>query len=317
MSPLILSLIQISLVLSLAPMSVGGVRWFKARLQGRHGAVPWLPYITYANLLKKENVISSTGSWMLHVTPYAVLGSNIFLALVLPLVSVGGSLTALSNFIVVAAVLLLSSTFLVMGAFDAGSAFGGLGGSRAITLAALFEPTIILTFIALVLATGSSTLDGVISGQVMVGGLLIQAPYLVLSWFALMLTALAETARYPVDEPGTQLELTMMHEATVFDYSGPYLAMLEYASALKLTVFVLLLANLILPWPILVATSSGLTVFSVILATLLKLLVVMFVIALLESSIARVRLYRIQEFLTSAFFMALGGVSLALLSRLI
>ncbi|MEK7183783.1 MAG: NADH-quinone oxidoreductase subunit H [Patescibacteria group bacterium] len=317
MNPIVLTIIQIVVVLLIAPLSVGLTRFFKARFQGRHGAVPWLPYLTYATMLKKENVISSSGSWMLRATPYAVLGSALFLALVLPLVATGGVLAASSNFIVVAAVLALGSAFLVMGGLDTGSAFGGMGSSREMTIVSLLEPTIILTFAAFALATGSSAVDGMIAGSQMAGELLITAPYLSLSLLALMLVALAENARYPVDDEATHLELTMVREAMILDYSGPYLAMMEYAAALKFTVFALLVANFAMPTPLIMTSSTLLEVLLAIGATFVKLGVVMFAVALLESTIAKMRFYRVQEFLTGAFFMALTGLALALLSQLL
>lgn len=317
MNPIALTIIQTVSILALAPLAIGLVRFFKARFQGRHGAVPWLPYIAYVTLLKKENVISATGSWMLRAVPYAVLGSSVFLAIVLPLVAAGGALAASSNFILVAAIMVLGSAFLVMGGLDTGSAIGGMGSSREMTIISLLEPTIILTFVAFALATGSSTIDGMISGQASAGALLVAAPYLLLSLLALILVALAENARYPIDNPATHLELTMVHEAMVLNYSGPYLAMLEYASALKLTVFALLVMNIILPWPLLMTTSSVADVLMVVLVTIVKLTVAMLAIALLESTVAKVRFYRVQEFLTGAFFMALTGVALALLSQLL
>lgn len=317
MSPVIILIIQLVSVLALAPLSVGLVRWFKARLQGRHGAAPWLPYVTYAVLLKKENLVSSAGSWIVRAAPYAVLGSTIFLVLVLPLTGIGGALSGMSNFLLVGGVLSLGSVFLIMGGLDAGSAYAGMGASRKITVMALLEPTMLVTFSAFALATGSSSINGMLTANTLTGSLLSTAPYLFLSVLALVMIALAENGRYPVDNPATNLELTMVNEAIILDYSGPYLFMLEYASALKLSVFALLVANFILPWPLLVADSTPLDVLAVLAATVVKLGVVMLAVALLESTIAKMRFYRVQEFLTGAFFVALTGLALAILSQLL
>ena len=317
MNPIVLSLLQVVVVLLLAPLALGLTRFFKARLQGRQGAWPWLPYLTLATLLKKENIISATGSWMLRVTPYVVLASSLVLVISLPLLSVGGVFAGLSNFIVVAGILALGSAFLVMGGLDVGSAFGGMGSSREMTIVALLEPTIILTFTTFALATGTSAVDGMMQTAVEAGNLLLAAPYLLMSLLALMLMALAENARYPVDNPATHLELTMVHEAMILDYSGPYLAMLEYAASLKLTLFALLVANFILPWQLVISSSSVTDVLLAIVMTVVKLTVIMFLVALLESTIAKMRFYRVQEFLTGAFFMALSGLALALLSQLL
>ncbi len=317
MNPLVLTLLQTVVVLAVAPFVVGLVRFFKARLQGRHGAAPWLPYFTYLTLLKKENVISDSASWMLRAAPYAVLGSAVFLAVVLPLVSVGGVAADLSNFLLVATILALGSAFLVMAGLDVGSAFGGMGSSREMTIASLLESTIILAFAAFAVVSGVSTIDGMISGEVATAVTVISDPYLLLPIIALILIALGENARYPVDNPATHLELTMVHEAMILDYSGPYLAMMEYASALKLTVFMLLVANFLLPYPLLMSASGVGDVVVVILAALAKVLVASFALALLESTIAKMRFYRVQEYLTGAFFIALSGLALTLLSTLL
>lgn len=315
MSPILLTGIQLVVVLGLAPLSVGTVDLFKARLEGRRGSVPWWPYWTLVALLKKDIIIPTVASWMFRATPYVVLGSMLILALALPLVSVGGALRDVSNFFVMTGVLMMGSAFFVMGALDTGSAIGGMGASRTLTIAALLEPTIILTFATLALATGSSAIDGMITGTASQGALLISAPYLLLSVLALLLVAVAETARYPIDNPATLEELTMIQGAMLQEYSGAYLAMLKYAGMLRLTVFALLAMNVILPWPLVLVTSSVGNVLSVLGVTLLKLVVAMLAIALLESTIAKMRFYRVQEFLTGTFFLSLTGLALALLSQ--
>jgi formate hydrogenlyase subunit 4 len=317
MSSILITLIQALFVLSLAPLSVGLVRWFKARFQGRHGAAPWLPYLTLATLLKKENIVSQTSSWVFRAAPFTVLSLSIFLALVLPLVGTNGSLADLSNFIVVGGIIMFGAAVLVLAALDVGSSFAGMGASRSLTLASLLEPTFILALAAFALVTHSSTLDGIVSGIDGLGSLLLQAPYLVLSVAALGVVVLGENSRYPVDNPATHLELTMLHEAMILDYSGPYLAMMEYASMLKLTAGVLLIANLILPWPLLNLQASPVDIIIVLAATLIKIIVMMLALALLESTIAKLRFYRLHEFITGGFFLALTGVTIALLSTLL
>ena len=158
------------------------------------------------------------------------------------------------------------------------------------------------------LATGTLSLDGMVSA----GVTLLQVPSLALTFAALALVALAENARYPVDNPATHLELTMVHEAMILEYSGPYLAMLEYASSIKLTIFALLLTNFLVPIGLAISLApSGLLLAGVLM--IVKLIVVMGVLALLESLIAKMRFYRMQEYMTGAFFLALAGMIVALL----
>jgi formate hydrogenlyase subunit 4 len=317
MNLIISSIFQIVIVLLIAPMSVGLVRFFKARFQGRHGAWPWLPYLALATMMNKENVISTSGSWMLRLAPYAVLGTTLYLTIALPLLTVGGAWSELSNFLLIAGVLALGSAFLVLGSLDVGSAFGGMGGSREMTIISLLEPTTVLIFSAFAIASGDTSINGMVATSMESGAYILTQPYLLISMLALVLMALAENARYPVDNPATHLELTMVHEANILDYSGPYLAMMEYASTLKLTIFGLLVANFIWPWPLLVSDLTLTTVMLVVLATCVKLIMIMFGVALLESTIAKLRFYRIQEYLTGAFFLALTGLALTLLADIL
>jgi len=310
MISILATLLQAIFILAVAPLAMGTVRFCKARLQGRLGASPFLPYYTFATLLKKEMVISDVTSWVFRVVPFVVLSTSVVLAFVLPLLFVGGKLASLSDFLFVAGVLMIGSIFLVLGGLDTGSAFGGMGSSREMTIATLIEPTLIMVFVAMGFVSGTFAIDGMM-GQ----SLIIAHPYLILSVFAFFLVTLAENARYPVDNPATHLELTMVHEAMILEYSGPYLAMLEYASAIKLTVFAILLANFIFPTTVLAVASLGFlgVIFAIILGTL-KVLVAMGLLALLESTIVKMRFYRLQEYMSIAFFTALAGMLIALFS---
>lgn len=308
MTPLLLTIFQAAFLLIIAPLSIGITRKTKAFFQGRQGASIFLPYVTIATLMKKEMVISKSTSWVFRMVPFIVLSTTVFLALVLPLVTTGGVLSPLSHFILVAAVLALGSIFLVFGGLESASAFGGMGAAREMTIAALVEPTIITIFATLAVATGATTIDGMMAGS---GNLIIAHPYLILTAIALLLVTLAENARYPVDNPATHLELTMVHEAMVLEYSGPYLAMLEYASALKLTIFGLLFSNLFSP-VLFSGVDGNLVALAVVCGlSLLKFFGAMIGIALLESTIAKMRFYRLQEYFTGSFFIALGGLILA------
>ncbi|NTU99230.1 hypothetical protein HGA64_04485 [Candidatus Falkowbacteria bacterium] len=307
MTQIIATLLQGITVLALAPFAVGLVRFVKARLQGRRGASPLLPYTTLATLFNKEMVISASTSWVFRAVPFVVFSSSAALAFILPLAFNGGALSFASDFLVVAGILIVGSAFLVMGGIDSGSAFGGMGSSRELTLAALVEPTVIMIFSALAFVTGSFQIDGMFNES-----LVLAHPYLVLLMLAFILVALAENARYPVDNPATHLELTMVHEAMVLEYSGRYLALLEYASAIKLTVFAILLSNFIFPA---VSAVTGFGFVSVVLSIVLafaKVTVVAILLAWLESTIVKMRFYRMSEYLSLAFFTALFGMMVAL-----
>lgn len=309
MSTFFLTIIQTIVVLGAAPFAFGLVRTIKARLQGRRGPSPFLPYISLATLFRKEMVVASHVSFVFRFVPYAVLASAVFLVVVLPLVSVGGAFASFSNMFVVSGALALGAVFLVFGGLESSSAFGGMGASREMTITALLEPVIIVTLTTLTVVTGVGTIDGALAMQVS----LAQAPYLALTVAALLFIALAENARYPVDNPATHLELTMIHEATVIEYSGPYLAMLEYASMVKLTVFALLVTNILIPFGMLTSAGGFVETAIAVAAAALKLVTVMAALAILESSIAKMRFYRMQEFTTGALFIGLGALVLALM----
>ena len=296
-------------LLLLAPLATGCVRFCKARLQGRKGASPFLPYVRFATLLRKEMVIPATASWVFHTAPFIVVSTSAFAAFVLPLLS-GGSAWGLDNFIVVAAILALGSVFLILGGLDPGTAFGGMGASREMTLAALVEPAMITVFAGFAAASGHSDIGGMLSAG---GGALARHPALVLSLAALCLVALAENARYPVDNPATHLELTMVHEAMILEYSGAYLALLEFASWLRLSVFAVLIANFVMPFPLIDASFSLSSMISAAAAATVKLIAVMLLLSLLESSIPKMRFYRMQEYLSTAFFIAIAGLVLTVL----
>ncbi len=310
MNPIIATFIQVIFIFAIAPFTLGLVRFFKARLQGRKGASPFLPYVTFATFLKKEMVISDVTSWIFRIVPFVVFGSTLFLSAIIPLIFIGASGAALSDFLVVAGVLAVGSIFLVLGGLDAGSAFGGMGSSREMTIATLLEPVIIMVFAAISFVTKTVTIDGMLTSQIS-----FFEPYLILIIIALILVALAENARYPVDNPATHLELTMVHEAMVLEYSGKYLALLEYASSIKLVIFSLLIANLIFP-----ATLIGAVSFSIgalvagLVWGMVKIVVAMFVLAFLESIMAKMRFYRMSEYFSIAFVVAFLGMILAILT---
>lgn len=303
-------LIQVIFVLLVAPFVMGFVRLVKARLQGRKGASPFLPYFTFLTLIKKEMVISNATSWIFKSVPTVVLGTAILLTFIVPLIFTGLATSSWSDFLIVAGVLVIGSIFLVLGGLDTGSAFGGMGSSREMTIAALLEPVVIMTFSAMSFFTNASTIDGMLTHQVN-----FSEPYFLLFITALILIALAENTRYPVDNPATHLELTMVHEAMILEYSGKYLAFLEYASAIKLTVFSLLIANFVFPATL--VDTQALSMQAIlwgILWSLLKVLVVAIGLALIESTLVKMRFYRMSEYFSIAFVIAFISMILAFLS---
>jgi formate hydrogenlyase subunit 4 len=304
---------QTGLALLLAPGLVGLIRWMKARLQNRRGAPIWQPYLDLRKLFGKEVVVSSNASWLFHAAPFVIFGSLVATTALLPIVAAPLSFDAMGDLVVLVYLLLLGTFFLALAGLDPGSAFGGMGASREVTVAALAEPTVALAVFALALSAGSTNLGRIVVATLADPATAVSPGHL-LAFAALFIVTLAETGRLPVDNPATHLELTMIHEAMVLEYSGRYLALIEWAAALKLLIFFALLGNLFVPWGVARALSPEALLLA--LATfLLKLLVLAATVAVLETRIAKLRLFRVPELLSVSFVLALLAVSSSFLVR--
>jgi formate hydrogenlyase subunit 4 len=299
--------------LALAPGLVGLIRWIKARLQSRLGPPPWQPYRELRKLLRKEVVVSQNASWLFRFAPYAVSASTLAIAFLVPLIAVPRRFDMIGDLFVVVYLLLLGTFWLALAGLDPGSAFGGMGASREVTVAALAEPSTATAIFSLALGAGSTNLGAIVVAT-MNDPWTVLTPGHLLAFTALFVVALAETGRLPVDNPATHLELTMIHEAMILEYSGKYLALLEWAAGLKLFLFLSLLANLFFPWGI--ATSVTPAAFAwALVALVLKLMVLSVVLAVIETRVAKLRLFRVPELLTASFVLALLAITSSFLLR--
>jgi formate hydrogenlyase subunit 4 len=301
------------LALLLAPGLVGLIRWMKARLQNRRGAPAWQPYLELRKLFGKEVVVSENASWLFRAAPFVVFASTVAAAALVPVLAAPSAFDAWGDLIVLVYLLLLGTFFLALAGLDPGSAFGGMGASREMTVAALAEPTVALAVFALALGAGSTNLGRIVAATLADPASAVSAGHL-LAFVALFIVTLAETGRLPVDNPATHLELTMIHEAMVLEYSGRYLALVEWAAATKLLVFFALLGNLFVPWGIAGAVTTGALLVG-LGSFLLKLLVLATVVAVFETRIAKLRLFRVPELLSVSFVLALLAVSSSFLLR--
>jgi len=252
-------------------------------------------------------VIAESASWIFHVAPFAIVGATTAAASLAPVVSTVQPADLVGDLFVLAALLMLGTFFLALGGLDPGTAFGGMGSSREMTVAALTEPTIAIAVLTLALTTGSTSL-GAITGTVLKTPAYAIGPGHALAFAAFLIALIAETGRLPVDNPSTHLELTMIHEAMILEYSGPYLALIEWAAAVRLTLLLTLAANLFLPWGM--ATSlvpAALTVG--LCAIVVKLAILGLLLALLETRVAKLRLFRVPELLALSFTLALLGAA--------
>ncbi len=303
----LIALAQLIVVGAGGPLLVGVVRTLKARLVGRTGPSPSQPYANLRKLLRKEPVVSTTTSWIFRATPYVLVATMLVTALVVPVLVTRPALGFAGNIILLMYLFMLGSFFLALAGLDSGSAFGGMGSSREVVIAALAEPTIILAVFALVLRADTINLGGVVE-RLAREPLLAANPAHLLAFVAFFIVMLAETGRLPVDNPATHLELTMIHEAMVLEYSGRYLALVEWASAMRLFVFMTLLANLFFPWGV-TGLVEPLPVLLGLLALAGKLAVLAAALAVLETAVAKLRLFRVPELLAGSFALALLSVT--------
>jgi formate hydrogenlyase subunit 4 len=306
-------LAQALFAVAIAPALVGYVRWLKARMQGRRGAAPWQPYFEIRKLFGKEAVVSHTASWLFHATPFIVFGSSVVVASLVPLVLAPSDPLVVGDLFAVVYLLLLGTFFLALAGLDTGSPFGGMGASREMTVVALTEPTVAMSIVALALNAGSTGFSQIV-GRAIDDPAMVLGPGHLLAFASLFIVTLAETGRLPVDNPSTHLELTMIHEAMVLEYSGPYLALLEWGAALKLLVFFALAANLFMPWGIAVTISPMALVIG-LLTLVVKLGILATAIAVLETRVAKLRLFRVPELLSASFVLALLAVMSTFLAR--
>lgn len=310
---IILELGQAVLALVLAPGLVGFVRWVKARLQNRRGAPIWLPYAELWKLFRKDVVISNNTSWLFRVAPYIVFTSVVAVAFLVPMIVAPLPFDNAGDLLVVVYLLLLGTFFLALAGLDPGTAFGGMGSSREMTVAALAEPAIALAIFELALGAGSTNLGRIVTTTLSDPGVTISPGHL-LAFAAMFIVSLAETGRLPVDNPSTHLELTMIHEAMILEYSGRYLALIEWASWLKLTIFFTLLANLFIPWGI-ATTLTPITLGFAVLTLILKFAVLGVIVAVVETRIAKLRLFRVPELLGMSFVLALLAITSSFLLK--
>ncbi|HEX5645667.1 MAG TPA: NADH-quinone oxidoreductase subunit H [Nitrospira sp.] len=304
---IILIVTQTAILLAVSPLLVGLIRKVKARFQLRRGAPVLQPYADLAKLFRKQPVISTTTSWIFIATPYIVFASTLTAGLLVPTFTSQTPMSFAGNIIALVYLFALGTFFLILAGLDAGSAFGGMGSSREAIVASLTEPAMMLSIFAIALTAGSTNLSTVVHKTALLEGIVTDPSPHLMAFAALFIVALAETGRVPVDNPATHLELTMIHEGMVLEYSGRYLALIEWAAGLKLTVFLSLIANVFAPWGI--ATTVAPAAMGIGLAVyVVKIAVLAVSIGVIECMFAKLRLFRVTDLLGVAFILALLGL---------
>ncbi|MBI5632698.1 MAG: NADH-quinone oxidoreductase subunit H [Nitrospirae bacterium] len=302
--PFAAEMLQILIILAIAPAFVGWVRMLKCWLQGRTTAGLFQPYRDLMKLFAKDVILAENASWIFRFTPYIVFGTATLAGGIIPMLSVDLPLAASADAIVLVALFAIARFFTSLAGMDIGTAFGGMGSSREMTIASLAEPAMLMAIFTVSLAAGSTSLSQIV--QVVFSGQSVLRPSLAFAFLAFVLVSLAETGRIPVDNPTTHLELTMIHEAMLLEYSGRHLALFEWAGMMKLTLFMALGAVLFFPWGI--GTGSIIASGLAFVFLLLKLAAAGIVLVLIETGLAKMRLFRLTEFLGSAFLMATLGM---------
>ncbi|OGZ04913.1 MAG: hypothetical protein A2845_04200 [Candidatus Lloydbacteria bacterium RIFCSPHIGHO2_01_FULL_49_22] len=300
-------LTQIILVPSVAPLAVGIIKKIKARLQNRDGASVLQPYSDLRKLFYKDEVVSSDASWIFRAAPYVVFGVTIIAGASIPLFSSFSSTHLMSDMLVIVYTLAIGTFFLALAGMDVGSAFGGFGSSREMTLSALAEGGFIFSLLTIAIMTGTADLFTISGNTLFFDGQYLIPTILAFSGFFIIL--LAETARFPFDNPATHLELTMIHEAMILEYSGKKLALMEWASANKLVIFFMLGANVFFPIGLAASESVGALIIG-LSAFFLKLGVFAAIIAVIESVMAKFRFFRLPDLLIVSFILNAVAIGL-------
>lgn len=304
---------QMLLVLLLAPLLTGFVRKVKARLLRRRGAPLVQPYRDLLRLLRKEVVLADSASWLFRAIPYLIFATTWVAAALVPTFAAGLLFSWSADLIAIIALLGSARFFLALAGMDVGTSFGGIGSSREVMIATLAEPATIMIVFTLALLAGSTQLSNV-AGFMLSPSVGVRVS-LALALVALVMVAIAENARIPVDNPATHLELTMVHEAMVLEYSGRHLAMIEFAASLKLLLYMSLIGCVFLPWGLAPPGAGASAQAAGVAAYLAKLAVGGFLLALFETTIAKMRVFRVPDFLGAALMLGLLGTLLLFVSR--
>ena len=294
---------QMMLVLALAPLLTGYVRRVKAHLVRRQGPPLLQPYRDLARLLRKEVVLAESASWLFRVAPYLVFAATWVAAALVPTFATGLIFSYTADLIAIVALLGSARFMLALAGLDVGTSFGGIGSSREMMIASLAEPAMLMVVFTLSLLAGSTQLSSIAAS--MQGPEVGLRVSLALALVALLMVAIAENARIPVDNPATHLELTMVHEAMILEYSGRHLAVIELASYLKLLLYVSVIGCVFFPWGLAQSGQGSAAFLGGMAVYVLKLGAAGFALAVFETAIAKMRVFRYSDFLGAALMLGL------------
>ena len=305
-------LLHLALMAAAAPLLLGGTRWVKARLVGRRGASPLQPYRDLARLLRKRPLLAENASPVSEAAPVVALAASLFGVALVPSFAHGMALAPVADLLLLAGLLATARVAMALAGMDVGTAFGGLGAAREMSFAVFAEPALALSVLVFAILAGGTNLDAIVVAF-REGGLGLRVS-LALVAVALLAVALAENARIPVDNPATHLELTMVHEAMLLEASGRHLAMWEYGAALRMLLWLALIGAVFLPFGAAPAGAGPLAWVLGLLVFLLKTGAMAVALAVFETAIAKMRVFRVPEFLGVAVMLALLAAALLFVS---
>jgi formate hydrogenlyase subunit 4 len=300
-----LAAVQTLIFVAAAPLLAGWVKRLKCHMQNRAAPAVWQPYRDLAKLLRKDMVLAENASWLFRAVPYIVFGATLLAAAAVPLIAVRLPTAAIADLIVLAGFFALARFFTALAALDIGTAFGGMGASREMTVAALAEPAMLMAVFTLAMTAGTTNLSAATETVLQAG--LVLRPSFLFAMFALAMVAVAECGRIPVDNPATHLELTMLHEAMILEYSGRHLALIEWAAQIKLMIYAVLIVDFFFPWGIAHAFDAAALGIGIAAVTA-KVMLLAMLLVVWETLLAKMRLFRVPQFLGFAFLLALLGM---------
>ena len=300
-------LVQLLLVAVAAPLLVGWVNACRAWLQNKSAPNLLQPYRVLRKLLHKDVAIAENATWLFRFAPYIIFGCMWLVAGIVPVLATDLPFASAADVIALVGVFAVARVFISLAAMDIGTAFGTLGARREMLIGALAEPALLIIFFNLALISQSTSLTTIV--ETLAYREFALYPSLAFAAVAFVIVLLAENARVPVDNPATHLELTMVHEALVLEYSARHLALIEWASAIKLFAYCAIGIACFLPWGIAQAGDWGALPLAIVAAAV-KLTVAGAGLALMETVSAKMRIFRVPEFVATAFMLAMLGLLL-------
>ena len=315
MITIVFNIIQLIVIILLAPLVGGVIKKVKAFSQKRKGAPVLQMYYDLYKLIQKESVVSETSSWVYKATPYIVFSTAAAGALLVPVTTLLPAAPFSGDIILLFYLLALGRFFMCLSALDTGSTFGGMGSSREAMISSLIEPSVLVSVFTIGLIAGSTSIYNMMAAMKLIGNPLFH-PVFMMTFLAMIIIILAETSRIPVDDPATHLELTMVHEAMLLEYSGRHLALMEYGAAIKQLILITLLVNLFLPMDQLIPLTGAAAVFFSIILYIVRVIIIAIIIAIAEVSTVKFRFFSIPNLAALSFiFSFLGFLQYFILGR--